>query len=157
MEKSKSIHTRTLAWTEEDISQMLEIEKRSFNHYDAYSRDDFERWSHYNPDLCIVAEIRGRIAGYVVSRVLPGICELGSLAVDPEFRHCGIGETLLHETEYRLNGYGIDIITLEVRRTNLPGLAFWQKMGFSNIGTIPGFYEDGEDAVKMRKVIAETG
>ena len=150
-----AIHVRQLAWEEADIDQILEIERSSFNHYDAYSLADFERWYHYNPDLCIVAEVNGRIAGYVISRILPGIGDLASLAINPAYRRRGIGTALLDAIERRIKEYGVNEINLEVRKTNLTGLAFWQNMGFVPFGTLPGFYEDGEDAIRMRKILAE--
>jgi [ribosomal protein S18]-alanine N-acetyltransferase len=148
-----AVHVRQLAWEKADIDQILEIERSSFNRYDAYSLADFERWCHYNPDLCIVAEVEGCIAGYVISRVLPGIGDLASMAIHPAYRRCGIGAALLDATERRLKEYGLNEINLEVRKTNLAGLAFWQKMGFVPFGMLPGFYEDGEDAVRMRKIL----
>jgi ribosomal-protein-alanine N-acetyltransferase len=150
-----AIHVRQLAWEETDIDQILEIERSSFNHNDAYSLSDFERWYHYNPDLCIVAEVNGRIAGYVISRILPGIGDLASLAINPGYRRRGIGTALLNAIEQRVKEYGVNEINLEVRKTNLTGLAFWQNMGFVPFGTLPGFYEDGEDAIRMRKILAE--
>jgi ribosomal-protein-alanine N-acetyltransferase len=149
------IHIRPLAWEEADIEQILEIERSSFNHYDAYSVADFERWFHYNPDLCIVAEVNGRIAGYVILRILPGIGDLASLAINPAYRRRGIGTALLNAIERRVKEYGVNEINLEIRKTNLTGLAFWQNMGFVPFGTLPGFYEDGEDAIRMRKILAE--
>jgi ribosomal-protein-alanine N-acetyltransferase len=151
------IHVRQLAWEEADIAQLLEIERSSFNRYDAFSLADFERWYHYNPDLCIVAEVDGHIAGYAISRILPGIGDLASLAINPAYRRRGVGRALLIAIEHDIREYGVFEINLEVRETNLAGLAFWQNMGFVPFGTLPGFYEDGEDAVRMRKILsAET-
>lgn len=145
------IQVRPLAWQKADIDSIQEIETLSFNRYDAYSLADFKRWYHYNPDLCFVAVIDGRVAGYVMTRVQSGSGDLASLAVHPDFRKRGAGAALLAATEDRIKGYGINEITLEVRKTNLPGLGFWGKMGFIPFGTFPGFYEDGEDAIRMRK------
>jgi ribosomal-protein-alanine N-acetyltransferase len=153
MLKTTAIHVRQLAWEKEDIDQLLEIERFSFNHYDAYSLVDFERWYHYNPDLCIVAVVDGHIVGYVISRILPGIGDLASLAINPEYRRRGIGTALLDATERRVRKYGVNEINLEVRKTNLSGLIFWQNMGFVPFGILPGFYEDGEDAIRMGKLL----
>ena len=150
-----AIHIRQLAWEQADIDQILEIERSSFNKYDAYTLEDFDRWCHFNPDLCIVAEVDGRIAGYLVSRLLPGIGDLASLAIDSAYRRRGVGAALLAAIEQRFKGYGVNEINLEVRKTNLIGLVFWQNMGFVPFGTLPAFYEDGEDAVRMRKILAQ--
>jgi ribosomal-protein-alanine N-acetyltransferase len=148
-----AVHVRQLAWEKADIDPILEIERCSFNRYDAYTLADFERWSQYNPDLCMVAEVDGRMAGYVISRIIPGIGDLASMAIHPAYRRLGVGQALLQATERRVKEYGVNEINLEVRQTNLAGLAFWQKMGFIPFGALPGFYEDGEDAIRMRKII----
>ena len=153
---STAVHVRQLAWEEADIEQILEIERSSFNRYDAYSLADFERWYHYNPDLCLAAVVDARIAGYVLTRILPGIGDLASLAIHPAYRRRGIGKALLDETERRVKTYGVNEINLEVRKTNRPGLAFWQGMGFIPFGTLPLFYEDGEDAIRMRKILGSS-
>jgi ribosomal protein S18 acetylase RimI-like enzyme len=58
------ITIRPLRWDETDLRQLLAIEQAAFNRFDAYDRQDFERWYHYNPDLCLAAEIDGHMAGY---------------------------------------------------------------------------------------------
>jgi len=62
---------RTLCWQKSDLDQIEEIEQASFNSFDAYQLEDFDRWYHYAPDLFLVAEIDGRIAAYVTTRILP--------------------------------------------------------------------------------------
>lgn len=151
MENPPAIQIRQMAWEKKDIDPILEIEQASFNQYDAYALEDFKRWYHYNPDLCILAEIDGHVAGYVMSRIQPGFDDLASLAIHPGYRRRGVGAALLAETERRMKAYGVNVIHLEVRKTNRVGLAFWQKMGFVPFGVLPGFYEDGEDAIRMKK------
>ena len=144
---------RQLSLSETDLDQVVEIETLSFNKFDAYSSDDFRRWLGYTPDLCLAAETDGRITGDMISRILDKKAELASLAILPAYRRRGVGSALLEETIRRVKAYGIDHIDLEVRKTNLAGLRFWKKMGFVLIGEQPGFYEDGETALKMRKSI----
>ena len=153
---TSAVTIRQLLWQTDDIRQLLEIERASFNCYDAYSVDDFERWCHYNPDLCLAAELDGRMAGYLLARLRPGFCDLGSLAIAPAYRRAGVGRALLAELEQRSKAAGVSEIQLEVRTSNRSGLAFWRQVGFIPFGTLPAFYEDGEDAVRMRKEL-ETG
>lgn len=148
------ITIRQLAWQESELQQILQIEASVFNSFDAYQLEDFERWFHYNPDLCLVAEMEGRIAGYVITRILPRHGDLASLAIHPDYHRLGIGSALLEATEERVMGYGKKKITIEVRKTNITGLAFWKKMGFITFGKHPGFYEDGEEAILMKKVLS---
>ena len=147
------ITIKQLTLSESDLNQIIEIEKLSFNTFDAYKKDDFQRWLGYNPDLCLVAEIDSRIVGDMISRILNDKAELASLAIHPTFRRCKVGSALLEETIRRVKAYRIDHIDLEVRKTNLDGFRFWKKMGFILMGEQPGFYEDGETALQMRKNI----
>ena len=146
-----TIRQLTLSWS--CLNQIVEIEKLSFNKYDAYNKDDFRRWLGYNPDLCLVAEIDGRIAGDMISRILDDKAELASLAIHPTYRRREVGSALLEETVSRVKAYGVDHIDLEVRETNLDGFRFWKKMGFMLMGKQPGYYKDGETALQMRKYI----
>lgn len=151
---AEKIQVRQLNWDEADLNQIIKIENACFNSYDAYTREDFERWYHYNPDLCLVAEIEGRIAGYIMTRVLPEKGDLASLAISPAFRKLGVGTALFNCTARRVKEYGMDHIDLEVRKTNAAGFSFWKRMGFVPFGTLTAFYGDGEDAIQMRKKIA---
>jgi len=151
MTHEEKMLVRQMEWIETDLRQILQIETSAFNSYDAYGREDFRRWFRRNPDLCLVAEIEGRIAGYGIARILADKAEVASLAIHPDFRRQGVGSALLGETIRRAQTYGIQQIELEVRKTNLDGFQFWKKMGFRPVGELPRFYEDGEDAIQMRK------
>jgi len=48
---------------------------------------------------------------------------------------------------------GVKIIELEVRSTNIESIRFWENLGFFPLRTISNFYNDGTDALKMRKFI----
>mgnify|MGYP000988682283 CR=1 FL=1 len=152
-----NISVRPIFCSEDDLNQLIAIERASFNQYDAYSLVDFKRWLQYNPDLCLAAEMNGKIVGYVISRIHDGVCDLASMAVANDFRHCGIGQVLLEAIEKSALNYGMTEIDLEVRTTNLGGQSFWQKMNFVPFGKLSGFYEDGGDAIRMRKIIIPMG
>jgi ribosomal-protein-alanine N-acetyltransferase len=150
----KEITIRQLAWQETELQQILEIESSVFNTFDAYQLEDFERWYYYNPDLCLVAEVGGHIAGYVITRILPRHGDLASLAIHPDYHRLGVGSALFEETVTRVKAYGKKKITIEVRKTNVSGLAFWKKMGFITFGRQPDFYEDGAEAILMKKILS---
>ena len=149
--KTLKIHVRQLESVDSDINRVIEIENLSFNQFDGYIKTDFMRWLGFNPNLCLVAEIGGQIAGDIISRILDDKVELASLAIHPDYRRQGVGAALMEETARRARAYGIGAIDLEVRKTNTAGINFWIKMGFSPVGEQPGFYEDGETALQMRK------
>ncbi len=75
------------------------------------------------------------------------ICTLG---VHPDWRRRGVGELLLSsmiEAAARLNA---NVVTLEVRVSNLPAQRLYEKYGFSTVGVRKGYYSDNqEDALIM--------
>jgi ribosomal-protein-alanine N-acetyltransferase len=150
---TEKITIRQLDWNDPELEQILEIDALCFNEYDAYTLEDYRRWYGFDPDLCLVAIVEGRIAGDAISRIVEGKAELASMATHPSCRRRGVAEVLLEETVRRIKARGILQIDLEVRKTNFIGQRFWKKMGFAIIGEQPGFYGDGEDALKMRKII----
>ncbi|MGV8026158.1 MAG: ribosomal protein S18-alanine N-acetyltransferase [Anaerolineaceae bacterium] len=150
---SEEIIVKQLLWEEKNLRQILEIENSSFNEFDAYTLEDFKRWYSYDPDLCVVAEIEGRIVGCMISRIVDDRLDLASLAIHPAYRRRGIGSMLLTYTIAQMTKQGINHIELEVRKTNAAAIAFWEKLGFVPFGSLPNFYEDGADAYRMRKII----
>jgi ribosomal-protein-alanine N-acetyltransferase len=153
MMSAEKMIVKQLVWGEANLRQILEIENSSFNKLDAYTLEDFSRWYSYNPDLCVVAEIDRRIVGCMISRIVRDTVDLASLAIHPAYRRHGVGSALLAYTVMQMKKHGIKQIELEVRKTNAAAIAFWQKLGFVLFGSLPGFYGDGEEALRMRKII----
>ena len=62
-----------------------------------------------------------------------------------------------HSTDaYAINGDDKNVTSyfLEVRQSNLPAIALYEKMGYKNIGIRKNFYEKPvEDAVIMSKTV----
>ena len=149
---SEEFSIRPFSPTNSDLAQVIRIENASFT-TDAYQIEDFQQVYHKCSELSIVAEIAGRIAGYMMTCVLSNRGHVFSLAVSPAYRRRGVGEALFRYTVDRLSERGIRRIELEVRRTNDVGRSFWNRMGFLPVVTIPDFYDDGAEALLMRKVI----
>ena len=47
----------------------------------------------------------------------------------------------------------INEVELEVRTKNVAAIGFYKKHGFKITDTVKGFYQNGEDAYIMRKII----
>ncbi|NTV65890.1 MAG: ribosomal protein S18-alanine N-acetyltransferase, partial [Oscillochloris sp.] len=73
-----------------------------------------------------------------------------TIAVDPQFRGCGVGELLLNgliDAAYELQA---KMLTLEVRVSNAVAQRLYVKYGFQPAGTRPRYYTDNaEDALIM--------
>jgi ribosomal-protein-alanine N-acetyltransferase len=147
--KRQEIRIRHFSIT--DLPRVLEIEPTSFTMVDAWSKPIFRKWYRKCPDLFIVAEISGTIAGYMCTSIKQKTGEIESIAVDRAFRRQGVASVLMDYTLREVHASGITTMELQVRTTNTGGICFWQKVGFSPAGILPNFYEDGAAALQMKK------
>jgi [ribosomal protein S18]-alanine N-acetyltransferase len=75
------------------------------------------------------------------------ICTLG---VRPDWRRCGVGELLLSSMIETAAGLSANVVTLEVRVSNMPAQSLYEKYGFMPAGIRKGYYSDNrEDALIM--------
>lgn len=135
-----------------DLNRIMEIEHASFT-IDSFSEDIFMSWYHKYPYLFIVAEISGVVVGYMITCIVHKKGYVASIAVDPAYRHKSVGKTLVYFTFNNLKMSGVKTVELEVRSTNIESIRFWKNLGFFPLRTISNFYNDGTDALKMRKFI----
>lgn len=119
-----------------DVETLTSIEQESFArpHWDTESFLKFD---------CVVAEIEGRIAGFLVSReIFPSVRgqraerEILNVAVAPAYRRLGIATILL---EYACGGDATHY--LEVRESNEAARRLYRKLGFVEIGRRPNYYD----------------
>ena len=102
--------------------------------------------------LWLVAEEDGRVAGYIGSQTVCEESDMMNVAVHPDFRRRGIGEALVKALETELRARGSHCLTLEVRASNAPAIALYEKLGFSQVGLRKNYYRDPkEDALILRK------
>jgi ribosomal protein S18 acetylase RimI-like enzyme len=77
----------------------------------------------------IVAEVDGNVAGFVMLTGRDRV-NMNTLMVDPQYRRCGVGATLVEETSQRAQSLGYPFVTAEVLTTNLPSAKLCEKLGF---------------------------
>lgn len=147
----EDIHIRRFSFS--DLPRILEIEHASFT-VDAFSEDTFRRWYNKCPELFTVAEISGLIVGYMSSCILPEKGDIVSIAVDPLYRRKGVGRALVNYTLKEMASARVQVVELEVRKTNTEAIRFWESFGFFPVRIIPNFYRDGAEALQMRKFLA---
>lgn len=103
--------------------------------------------------IVLVAEDEGsgRIAGFVVARLILPEAELESIAVASEFQRRGVARELFSALVGELDQEGVKQILLEVRAGNGAALGFYRPLGFTEEGRRRGYYANPvEDAVLMR-------
>lgn len=139
---------------EEDIEKIYEIEKISFPY--PYSPWDFRYYLEVESEYFFVAESEGEVIGYIVATLWRDLITIVSLAVTPERRQEGVATTLLESVEKECKGKA-QRIELQVRVSNRPAIALYEKMGFEKADRIPRYYRDGEDAYLFYKRLDMAG
>ena len=77
---------------------------------------------------------------------------LSSMFTNPDYRRKGIAEALVDGLVEALKERGSHCLTLEVRASNAPAIALYEKLGFSEIGRRKNYYRNPrEDALILRK------
>ena len=146
--------------SEHDLLAVVEIEEQS----------GLSRWgwaAYYaelqggNRDLMLIAKAAhgaevesSPIAGYIVARETAGELHINNVAVRPEFRRRGIGETLLSRVIEEARRRNANAAFLEVRSANHAAQALYEKCGFRAIARRANYYSEPlEDAVVMSLVL----
>lgn len=132
------------------VVQVAEIEKLCFS--DPWSLNAIQSELDNPLSLWIVAVDDNRVVGYVGSQSVMGWSDMMNLAVRPEYRRRGVAERLVQELIIGLRDRENTCLTLEVRVSNDPAIALYEKMGFTAVGRRPNYYHNPkEDALILRK------
>ena len=133
-----------------DLLAVVRIEGASFPQPWPY--DAFERFLD-EPGFLVAVDRDGRIGGFVVADVTPThgrqIGHVKDLAVHPDRRGAGVGSALLTHALASLAAQGGDTVRLEVRESNETARRLYRRFGFEDVRRVPGYYDDGEDAIVM--------
>ena len=139
-----------------DLDALLQLENATFTS-DLLSRRRMRHWVGASNGIFIVAvDASDALAGYalVFTRRDSTSARIYSLALAPSARGQGLGSRLIRDIEQRCRAAGFTHIYLEVAHDNRPALALYDKLGYARIRSLPQFYEDGKDAWRMEKALA---
>jgi L-amino acid N-acyltransferase YncA len=97
------------------------------------------------PDVrtSVLAEDQGRVIGFQSVGLWQGDMHIGTF-VQPGLQARGVGAALFSETCAQARAAGLTELIASIRADNVPGLAFYARIGFQDIGREPDFaLEDG--------------
>jgi ribosomal-protein-alanine N-acetyltransferase len=147
--------------TEHDLLEVVEIEETtglSRWGWDAYHAELLE--GHAGLMLVVrdaAAEKsagRKHLAGFVASRMVADELHINNIAVRPEHRRRGLGGALLRGALEGGAKVGARLVILEVRASNHPARALYERHGFRVVGRRANYYsEPPEDALVMRRAL----
>ena len=100
----------------------------------------------------LVAVDEGMVAGYIGSQSTIDETDVMNVAVHPDWRRQGIAEKLIEQLIQELKNRGSHALMLEVRASNAPAIALYEKLGFCQVGLRKNYYRNPkEDALILRK------
>jgi tRNA threonylcarbamoyl adenosine modification protein YeaZ/ribosomal-protein-alanine acetyltransferase len=91
-------------------------------------------------------------AGFAILRQAADEAEIITICVRPKLRRRGFGKLILQQAERSLSGRA-DHLFLEVNAANAAAIALYRRLGFSEAGRRPRYYQGRDDALIMRKEI----
>lgn len=139
-----------------DLDEVMAIEKTAYRI--PWSSGFFLQELRVACARSILAEVDGKIVGYVLFWVLPGTIDVHNVAVHSEYRRAGIASTLMHQVVAEARRQSVDRVTLEVRVSNIPAQRLYASVGFVHTGLRKSYYSDnGEDALTMALVLTAEG
>lgn len=92
---------------------------------------DIRRKLRVRPDLFLVAELDGVVAGTIMAGYDGHRGWIYYLGVDPAYQRRGVGRALMAEAERLLREAGCPKINLQVRGSNLTAIEFYRRIGFA--------------------------
>lgn len=132
------------------VAPIAELEKTCFS--DPWSEKSIASELNNGLSLWLVALEGDRLAGYIGSQTVMGETDMMNVAVHPDFRRQGVAQKLILSLIEELKERESHCLTLEVRASNVPAIALYGKLGFSEIGRRRNYYRNPkEDALILRK------
>ena len=134
--------------TAEHIPQIAALERACFSH--PWSEDMLREELWNDAAVIVAAEGEdGTVLGYAGLQTVLDEGYINNVAVDPRFRRQGVADELI-AAFVRFGRAKLAFLTLEVRASNAPAIALYEKHGFQEVGRRKDYYVDPkEDAILM--------
>ncbi len=137
---------------ESHVAPIAELEKLCFS--DPWSENSIATELTSRLSYWLVAVENGQVVGYIGSQSVLGESDMMNVAVHPDHRRKGIAEALVSALSADLKARDNVCLTLEVRASNAPAIALYEKLGFTQVGLRKNYYRNPkEDALILRKVL----
>jgi len=149
---SALVEIRTMNYS--DLKQVVAVEKKSYPHpWTLGIFRDCLRVGHH----AWVMTLDKKVIAYAIIMLSPGEAHILNICVAPDYQTKGLGRYLLRYLINRTDQTDIDMVLLEVRRSNAKAQLLYQSEGFHELGVRKAYYpaDNGrEDAIILAKYLA---
>lgn len=136
-----------------DLKQVITIEKKAYPYpwtlgiFRDCLRVGYKTW---------VMRLDRKVMGYGIVMLSPGEAHILNICIDPDYQRRGLGRYFLQHLIKNSGQTDIDMVMLEVRRSNKQAQQLYQSEGFHELGIRKAYYPaaDGrEDAIILAKYL----
>ena len=157
------IHLR--AYQARDLDALQALDAVCFTPIFRFSRSAMRRFAEARNALVRVAYeaseagVETRVTGFCIVHLerAPGEQKVGyvvTLDVDPRYRGQGLGRLLMRSIEDLAREEGASAMTLHVAMLNESAVRLYERLGYVRVGVEEGFYAEGGDAFRYRKLLS---
>jgi len=136
--------------TNRDLNRIVEIEQLAFPTPWSLSAFRRELTLPFSRLTVAITDDQSELPGGFLCRwLVADECHVLNVAVHPEHRRFGLGAELLGTAISEAREKGAELVTLEVRRSNLAARCLYRKFDFEERRLRRHYYGPGEDAIVM--------
>jgi ribosomal-protein-alanine N-acetyltransferase len=142
---------------EKDLPFVMRIERLCFSHpwRESSFKGEINNHQISHPYVIVHRPVE-KVIGYVIFWLLAEEAQISNIAVHPDFRRRGVGETVLKQTLEIILRFGAKYVVLEVRPSNFFARLLYRKFGFETLGIREDYYKDPvEDALVLIKHLSD--
>jgi ribosomal-protein-alanine N-acetyltransferase len=148
MSKQKITDVRIRWMIRRNMPEVLDIERESFEY--AWTEEEFLCCLRHDNCIGMVSESLDKISGFMIYELLKGELHVLNFCVAPWMRRQNVGRQMVEKLVAKLSQQRRQVISLEVRESNLDAQLFFRSVGFMATGVNRAFYDDtDEDAFRF--------
>ena len=132
------------------LAQVVDIERRAYAF--PWTEGIFRDCLNVGYSAWTVTSAGDEVLAYAVMSMAVGEAHVLNLCVEPAYHQQGLGRFLLTHLQAVARAAGMEIMLLEVRKSNTAAIALYQAMGFHKLGVRKAYYpahEGSEDALLL--------
>ena len=137
-----------------DIPEVVNIEKELFT--TPWDEDAYRYELRDNPFatyLKMTIKETNEIIGYIGFWITFEKSQITKLGIAKKYQGYKLSKLLMADCIKRITNYGCENITLEVRVSNQKAISLYHQFGFKDLTIRKKYYDNGEDAILMEKVL----
>lgn len=139
---------KIVPFDKDSVKGIADIEKECFSA--PWSEESIKAELSNENAHFLVAKAGERVLGYIGVHEIVGEGYIANVAVSKKYRRCNIATALMDMAEKGAKQRNCDFISLEVRKSNIPAIALYEKRGYTVRGERKNFYSDPvEDGLIM--------